>query len=212
MSTDFGVWVGALLTLAMFSFLYRENVVYRFAEHVMVGVGTGIGVLLVIYTVLIPRVYTGIVAPKDATSLLWTLLFTALGLLFLAPFIPKLGWLARIPSAVAVGYAAGQALPAAVQARLFPQTLSTVQAVGDAGSPWAMINALIVLVGTVSVLAYFVMTVRRGPALGVVSRVGVMFLMVGFGAVYGNMVISRFTILIGRLQFLFGTWLGILPT
>ena len=212
MSTEVGVWVGALLTLAMFSFLYRENVVYRFTEHLMVGMGAGVGVLIVIYTVFIPRVYKDIVTPKDPTSLVWTLLFTALGLLFLAPFIPKLGWLARIPSAVAVGYAAGQALPAAVQGRLFPQTLSTVTAVGEAGSAWAMINALIVLVGTVSVLAYFVMTVRRGPTLGVVSRVGVMFLMVGFGAVYGNMVISRFTVLIGRLQFLFGTWLGVLPT
>jgi hypothetical protein len=152
------------------------------------------------------------VAPTDATSLAWTVLFTGLGLLFLAPFIPKLAWLARIPAAVAVGYAAGQALPAAVQGRLYPQTLSTVTAIGDAGSAWAMINALIVLVGTVSVLAYFVMTVRRGPTLNAVSKVGVMFLMVGFGAVYGNMVISRFTILIGRLQFLFGAWLGILPT
>ena len=111
MSTDVGVWVGAILTLAMFSFLYRDNVVYRVAEHLMVGVGTGVGVLLAIYYIFIPIVWKGLVAPKDGASVAWTILFTALGLLFLGPFVPKLGWLARIPAAVAVGYAAGQALP-----------------------------------------------------------------------------------------------------
>ncbi|MAF11010.1 hypothetical protein CMK11_11230 [Candidatus Poribacteria bacterium] len=212
MSTELSVWVAAILSLAMFSFLYRENAVYRVAEHVMVGVGTGVTVLLALYFVLIPVVWKGITAPKDATSAAWTILFTLLGVLFMAPFVPRLGWLARIPCGIAIGYAAGQTLPAAIQARLFPQALSTIQGVGDAGSAWAVINALVVLVGTTSVLVYFMMTVRRGAALNAVSRVGVVFLMLGFGAVYGNMVISRFTILIGRLQFLFGEWFHILPT
>jgi hypothetical protein len=211
MSTEIGVWVAAILTLAMFSFLYRENVVYRVAEHIMVGAGTGMTVLLALHFVFIPTVYKGIVEPETPASAAWTILFTLLGLLFLAPFVPKLGWLARIPSGIAIGYAAGQALPAAIQARVFPQALSTVQGIGDAGSAWAVINALIVLIGTTSVLVYFMMTVRRGAALNAVSRVGVVFLMVGFGAIYGNMVISRFTILIGRMQFLFRDWLHILP-
>ncbi|MBT3266967.1 hypothetical protein HN371_07425 [Candidatus Poribacteria bacterium] len=212
MSTELSVWVAAILSLAMFSFLYRENAVYRVAEHLMVGVATGVTVLAALYTVLIPVVWKGITAPKDATSAAWTILFTLLAMLFMAPFVPRFGWLARIPCGIAIGYAAGQTLPAAIQARLFPQALSTIQGVGSAGSAWAIINALIVLVGTTSVLVYFMMTVRRGAALNAVSRVGVVFLMLGFGAVYGNMVISRFTILIGRLQFLFGTWLHILPT
>ena len=37
MSTDPGIWVAAILTLAVFSFLYRENPVFRFAEHLLVA-------------------------------------------------------------------------------------------------------------------------------------------------------------------------------
>ncbi len=34
----FGLWLAALLTLAILSFLYKDNPLYRFAEHLFVGV------------------------------------------------------------------------------------------------------------------------------------------------------------------------------
>jgi uncharacterized membrane protein (Fun14 family) len=42
-----------------------------------------------------------------------------------------------------------------------------------------------------------------------VSRIGIGFLMVGFGAGYGYTVMSRVSLLIGRFQFLLGDWLGL---
>jgi len=33
-----GTWVAAFLTLSIFSFLYKDNPFYKFAEHLMVGV------------------------------------------------------------------------------------------------------------------------------------------------------------------------------
>ena len=35
------VWLGALGTLAVFSFLFKENRAYRFAEHILLGLGIG---------------------------------------------------------------------------------------------------------------------------------------------------------------------------
>ena len=210
-STSIGVWVAALLTLAMFSFLYRENPAYRVAEHILVGVASAYTVLLMFYRVFIPFVWKGLSAPNSGGSFVWTLIFTVLALMFLAPFVPRYGWLARIPAAIAVGYAAGQELIAAVQAKLFPQLLDTVSVFG-AGGAGSVLDALLILVGTLSVLFYFTMTFRRTPVLNGVSRVGVIFLMVGFGAVFGNMVISRFTLLIGRIEFLFGEWIHIIPS
>ena len=40
-SGDFGVWCAALLTLFIFSFLYKDNPFYKFAEHLFVGVSAG---------------------------------------------------------------------------------------------------------------------------------------------------------------------------
>jgi len=42
-----------------------------------------------------------------------------------------------------------------------------------------------------------------------VSRVGILFLMVSFGAGYGYTVMSRVSLLIGRFQYLLDDWLGL---
>jgi len=42
-------------TLAVFSFLYRDSPIYRFAEHVFVGVATGYAVVVQFHTVFMPN-------------------------------------------------------------------------------------------------------------------------------------------------------------
>ena len=37
----FGAWVAAFLTLAIFSFLYKDNPFYKIAEHIFVGISAG---------------------------------------------------------------------------------------------------------------------------------------------------------------------------
>jgi hypothetical protein len=51
-SPDFGVWVGALLTLFIFSFLYKDNPLYKLAEHLFVGISAGYYIVLNYWTVI----------------------------------------------------------------------------------------------------------------------------------------------------------------
>jgi len=53
--TRLGLIVGAASTLAMFSFLWKENAVYRFFEHVFVGLGMGYTVAVTWTDVLKPH-------------------------------------------------------------------------------------------------------------------------------------------------------------
>jgi hypothetical protein len=46
--------------------------------------------------------------------------------------------------------------------------------------------------------------------VGGVARVGIVFLMIGFGASFGYTVMARVSLLIGRLTFLMRDWLGII--
>ena len=55
MSTELAVWAGALATLALYSILYRENSVYRAAEHIFIGLATGYGIYMAWKTVLYPQ-------------------------------------------------------------------------------------------------------------------------------------------------------------
>ena len=59
----FGVWVAALLTLCIYSFLYRDNPFYRFAEHLFVGISVGYGIVLSIHQGFIPVSYTHLTLP-----------------------------------------------------------------------------------------------------------------------------------------------------
>src|SRR5262245_47729894 len=49
------IWLGALATLALYTVLYRENRVYRTAEHLFVGLAAGYGAYLVWSQVLYPK-------------------------------------------------------------------------------------------------------------------------------------------------------------
>ena len=55
------------------------------------------------------------------------------------------------------------------------------------------------------------MTSATKGVAGGVSRVGIWFLMVSFGASFGYTVMGRISLLIGRIEFLMQKWLGLGP-
>ena len=52
---DLSIWVSALLTLFIFSFVYKDNPLYKFAEHLFVGVSAGYWTILNYWTVIVPN-------------------------------------------------------------------------------------------------------------------------------------------------------------
>ena len=75
MTQDFGVWVAAVLTLFIFSFLYKDNPLYKFAEHLFVGVSAGYYIVLNYWTVIVANLYdpltkafTGVTQPPARRS------------------------------------------------------------------------------------------------------------------------------------------------
>lgn len=67
------------------------------------------------------------------------------------------------------------------------------------------VNAAIVVVGTICGLFYFYATREHTGSLRYVSKIGIYFLMAGFGASFGVTVMARISLLIGRLRFLYFT-------
>lgn len=70
---------------------------------------------------------------------------------------------------------------------------------------------ILVLLGVISTLIYFYFSKEHTGALGVGARVGIWFIMIGFGAHFGYTVMGRVSLLIGRVQFLIDDWLGSFP-
>ena len=197
-------WIAAFLTLCVFSFLYKDNPFYRFAEHLFVGASAGYLLAVQWQSVLIPNVWT----PLLHDHKLLVLIPLALGLLMLARVSPKGAGLARWSIAFYVGIYSGVAIPGYMQAQIFAQ-------LADAAKPfahgWGALNSILIMAGFLGVLAYFFFSMPHEGVHGAGARVGIYFLMVAFGASFGYTVMARVSLLIARMQFLLRDWLHILP-
>jgi len=215
-----GLWLQALLTFAVLSFLIGDNPIYKFAEHLFVGISAAYGVVIVWKQAVLPLLVFKLFPhlgptfqPSDVPNY-WVLIPGILGLLMLARFIPKYDWLSRYPIAFTVGLFAGASIPAIVQFNLLEQSRATMQpliAIGD--TSWNLaISSLVVLIGVICTLTYFYFSRPHEGAMGISSKIGIWFLMVAFGAGFGNTVMARISLLIGRVEFLLYDWLPIVST
>jgi len=227
-----GVVVGAGLTLIMYSFLYRDNPLFKVAENLYVGVALGYGAILTWRLSLKPEIVSPLLLdPPHMHAFLVELgrriVPILLGALLLTRLSSKHAWLSRYSYTLMVGWGAGIGIPVVahsyvlqqVQAAVVPLTAgaqASLQGQGAAApSAWQWVQtvglptfgAAAILVGTVTVLFYFFFSVEHKGAGGVVSRVGIWFLMVSFGASFGYTVMGRVSLLIGRVQFLIYEWL-----
>lgn len=205
MAETIGIWVAALLTLAIFSFLFRENPAYRFAEHLLIGVSAGY--YLVQY--LDSTVYKKFWVPVVEQQQWWLAGGGVLGLLMLCRLNQRTEWLSRFAIAFYVAAWSGYLIPSVIDAQILAQVEGTLLSPLGAQPIWAAGNEFLLLAGVLGVLTYFYFShEHRGVAKGV-SRLGVTVLMIGFGAFFGYTIMGRVTLLIGRFQFLLQRWLGL---
>jgi len=214
-ATILGAWVAAGLTLFIYSFLYKDNPLFKLGEHLYVGISVGYSVVLVWHTVFLRLLWEPLrKSVSEAPALLesYILLIPAiLGVLMLVRFIPRIAWLSRIAFAFVVGFGSGVAIPRTVSALILKQIEDTVNplitmganglSMGlDLASPQSGVNTIILLIGVVSVLFYFFFSVEHtGPGM-ITARTGVYFVMIAFGAAFGYTVMSRMSLLIGRFS------------
>lgn len=113
-----------------------------------------------------------------------------------------------------MGYYVGASIPAVSQAYIIKQIQGTILSTpnfqswhaGQMGIVWS----IVLLLGVICTLSYFYFSREHRGVLGATSRVGIIFVMIGFGAAFGYTVMARISLLIGRIQYLLGPWLGII--
>lgn len=206
-SIIFGAWVSAGLTLFIFSFLYKDNPFFKIAEHLYIGAGLAWNIQLIIYKVIIPKVYTPFITSWQNGNWfdVWmTIIPAILGLSLITQFIPRISWISRYGFTFLMGYSAGLALPAGLATDFANQILGTIEPFAKLNSLTSsqIINAIILLIGTISVLFYFFFSIEHKGMIKKVSNIGIYFLMIYFGASFGNTVMARFSLLYGRFDLL----------
>lgn len=211
-----GTWLAAILTLLVLSYIVGYMPLYRLAGHLFIGVSAGYAAGLAWHTVLWPRLVLLISDPSQH----WIYgVFFALGLLLLMRGIGPLSGLADLPMALLFGIGAALALVGAAMGTLVPQVGVAIASLapasyGGGAAGWALaIDAALLLIGTLLVFASFHHTQatedRPAPGLRLLSRAGIVgreILLIAIGALFSGALISFYTVLAGRIQFLISDW------
>ena len=153
-------------------------------------------------------------AATDETARLGflTLIPICVGLLFFARMSPRHTWLIRYPIAILMGITSGVMIPNALQTDIFAQVYGTLIPFSGIGTlnAFEIFGVILMVIGVVCTLTYFFFSVEHQGTVGGLSKVGIAFLMIGFGSAFGNTVMGRVALLIQRVDFLLGDWLRII--
>ncbi len=228
----FFITFAAFLTLAIFSFLYKDNPYYKFAEHLFVGVSAAYWMCVGFYSTVVGNLFSNISEglsnyfgqPYKGLNIMYFIPLI-LGVILLTRISSKVGWISRWALAWIVGTTAGLNLVQYLRTDFISQVSNTfVPLLPDWGGAQAFISDFslvargqfavtlsnwVVFVGVFCGLIYFFFSKEHKGFFGGASRVGIWVLMITFGASFGYTVMGRVSLLVGRLTYLYRDWLGL---
>ncbi|MCX6834731.1 MAG: hypothetical protein NTW07_06280 [candidate division Zixibacteria bacterium] len=214
---------GAFLTLSIFSFLYKDNPFYKFAEHLFAGISAGYFGMILWHNGLIPKLMYDRLDDGNwyflwlDSSKPWYLIPALLGILMWSRFSKKYQWVSRFPLAMYIGIGAGIAIPLEMRARVNEQLSAMMRSInwshffGTNGfnllDTMSGLSQLIVFIGAICGLVYFFFSKAHTGVFGSMAKFGIWILMIGFGASFGYTVMARVSLFINRMQFLDQRWI-----
>lgn len=203
-TADPWVWVAAIGSIAVFSSVFKDNPVYRAAEHIFVGSGAGYALSQAYRNIVIQGWQP--VANDGKFVLIIPLL---LGLLLYTRFIRKIAWVSRWSMAFLIGVGTGISIYGVYNSQLLAQVRATMVPLYVAGNFAVTRDNLIMVIGVIAVLLYFVFTVPVKGALKPATGLGRVIMMITFGVSFGNVVMGRISLLLGVLETVYSKWLGL---
>lgn len=229
------VTFAAFLTLAVFSFLYQDNPIYKFAEHLYVGISAAYwmcqGFWSTIVGNLFPRISSNLSSYFEVQyrGESWDFMYwlpVILGVFLLMRLTSKMGWISRWALAFIVGTTAGLNFIRYLRSDFVEQVSSTMlpllvdwNGVGGffsaldlsfGGQFVSIVTNLAIFTGVICGIVYFFFSKEHTGLFGKASRFGIWILMITFGAAFGYTVMGRISLLVGRLTFLYRDWLGLI--
>ena len=206
--------IGFLLTVMIFSYLIGDNLLFRIAIYLFIGVASGYAAAVIVRDFLFTRFQS---LPLDnPIQLLIGLIPFFFAVTLLAKLSPRISWIGNFAMAVLVGVGAATAIGGALVGTLIPQAEAAMDAVNfrsassSSGAVFSLIEGAVMLVGTVVTLAYFQFgakqtadgTVKRNAVVEMLAGLGRIFIAITFGVIFAGVYMAALTAMIERLNFI----------
>lgn len=219
-----GMILGFIFTLMVFSYLFGDNVLFRIAIYIFVGVSAGYAAVVAFYNVIWPQILQPLVFGEQSDRLF--VLFPAiLGVLLLFKASPRLTRIGNPAIAYLVGVGVATIIGGAVVGTIFPQVQASINVFDReaylVGSSvlGQLFKGSVILVGTLTTLIYFHFGVRQknGQAstrplwIEWIAKVGQVFIAITFGALFAGVYAAALTAFIERVNFIVDFLFSIIP-
>lgn len=201
---DVATWVAAAVTLAVLGGMFGERRVFGWSQHLLAGLATGLLAVLAIREVIVPRLVEPLAADPLGRPELAIGLALVLGTAA-APWLPRA--VAAVPVSIAIGAVAAFGLGGAVIGTLLPQLAAAVAR--PEPTPAATLVGVTAAAVTALVLLGFLHGTPRGRLMSGAGIAGRWLMIGGLGGWLGYLLFSRLILLVDRVAFLVGDWLGI---
>lgn len=208
------IWFAAACTLGIYSILYKENKVYRFFEHMYLGLASGWAIRAAWVDVLYPSWW----ARMTEEGRWWWIFMLPFGVMLYMVYSKKHNWMSRVSIGLLLGLDAGQQFQkfsglyykqiSTTFKPLIPQPAQTT-ALGPvkAVSVPDAINNWIFLAIVICVMTYFFFSFeQKNKAVLKTAGAGRWVLMCAFGAIFGSTIMARMALFISRVDFLIHKW------
>lgn len=200
-----GALLGFIFTLFVFSYIVGDNFFFRLTSHIFIGVAAGYVIVVTFYNIIMPQLLFPFVDGNQDEKLLAGILLVP-SVLLLMKISPRLSRVANPVMALLVGIGAAAAIGGATTGTLFPQTTASTNLFQTNN----IINASIILIGTLSTLIYFQFYFGRrdhrpsslSQLVKVLGGLGKIFIAITFGALFAGVYIAALTAFIERVAFL----------
>lgn len=213
------IFLAGVSTLAIYTFLVKENAVYRAFEHFFIGIATAWITIATIRSFFWPQVLKpllgldlvifpdGTTATPYHSAQLLLLIPMSFGMLYYLIYSKRWSWLAQLVIGFQLGVSAGLAFKGTF-VELLPQIFNSMKPIYIPGNSWESVQNIFFLFTLGSVFIYFFFTFKRAPG-GVAARtagIGRWLMMGCFGAFFGSTIMARMALLVERLEFLIKSW------
>lgn len=215
-------FLAGICTLAIYSFLYKENIFYRLFEHLFIGIAAGWGFVVTIRQFLWPKFFGPILGDNmvrlpDGTivigydyNILWYLIPVFFSSFYYFIYSAKYKHLVYLVISFQFGCVGGYAFKGFF-VEVLPQIYDCFKAVLSRSPEGLVIewSNIVFILTLLTAFSYFFFTfkISENKFFDSTRVTGRLLMMVCFGAFFGSTMMARMALLVERIAFLSGDWL-----
>lgn len=207
-----GTFLGFVLTLMTFSYIFGDNALFRIAIHIFIGVSAGYAAIIAWYSVILPQLVTPIISGTRDERIL-VVLPLVLSALLLFKVSKRFSTIGNVSIAYLVGIGMATAIGGTIVGTIFPQVEASInlfdfEGVNVGESLLKFGTASIMLIGTLATLVYFHFGVKSDKTwsksvqnwIQLGAWIGLVFIAITFGSVFAGVYSSALTAFIERVS------------